>query len=60
MGCRCNERRGAIVRTVQAVKARDTKTAVEETTFVVQSTVQDAASVLRQSVTAAKARLMRR
>jgi hypothetical protein len=60
MGCRCNERRGAIVRTVHAVKAGDTKTAVEQTTFVVQSTVQDAASVLRQSVSAAKARLMRR
>lgn len=60
MGCRCNERRQAITRTVQAAQAGDAKIAVEQTKFVVQSTVQDAASVLRQSVTAAKARLMRR
>lgn len=60
MGCRCNERRDAIVRTAQAIKAGDTKTATDQTAFVVKSAVEDAASALRQSVAAARSRLMRR
>lgn len=60
MGCRCNERRQAIVRTVKAATQADVQTIATETAFVLKSTVQDAGNALRQSVVAAKARLSRR
>jgi len=59
MGCRCNERRQAIVRSIQATAKGDVEAATKEATFVVKSTVQDAGNVFRQSVAAAKARLSR-
>jgi hypothetical protein len=60
MGCRCNERRGAITETVRALAKGDTKTAADQTTFVVKSAAEDAASAFRQTVAAAKSRLSRR
>lgn len=60
MGCRCNERGQALTRTVQAVREGDTQTAIDQTAFVIRSTVQDAASAFRQSVVAARTRLTRR
>jgi hypothetical protein len=59
MGCRCNERRQAIVRSLNATAQGDVETVAKEATFVVKSTVQDVGNVFRQSVAAAKARLMR-
>lgn len=60
MGCRCNERGIAIIKTARAIGKGDLKTATEQTGFVVRTAVQDAGSVLRQSAAAAKQRLMRR
>ena len=60
MTCRCNERREAIVRSIDATGRGDVETVAKEAAFVVRSTVEDAASAFRQSVNAAKARLMRR
>ncbi len=60
MGCRCNERRQAINQTFQAAAKGDVKTAAEHTAFVVKSAAQDAASAFRQSVAAAKTKLIRR
>jgi hypothetical protein len=60
MGCRCNERRQALTRTVQAVKAADTKAVTSELAFVAKTAVQDTRSAFAQSVAAAKARLSRR
>lgn len=60
MGCRCNERRQAISRSLEATAKGDVETVAKETVFVVKSTAQDAASIFRQTVAAAKSRLMRR
>lgn len=60
MGCRCNERRVALNRTTEAIAEGDVQTAAEQTVFVVKSAAQDAASAFRQTVAAAKSRLMRR
>jgi hypothetical protein len=60
MGCRCNERRAAIARAVQAAKTGDgeiTDLVKKELAFVATTTAQDAASTFRASVAAAKARL---
>jgi hypothetical protein len=60
MGCRCNERREALTIARDAIAKGDTKTAAEQTVFVVRSTVEDTASAFRQSVALAKSRLMRK
>jgi hypothetical protein len=60
MGCRCNERRDAIIRTVDAIRAADPETIAEQTAFIVKSSGEDIANTFRQSVAAAKSRLMRR
>jgi len=60
MGCRCNERRVAITRTVQAIRAGDTKTATDQTAFVVKTAAEDVVNTFRQSVAAARSRLMRK
>jgi hypothetical protein len=58
MGCRCNERREAIVRTVEAAATGEAIPA--ELPFVVKSAAQHTANAFRQSVAAAKSRLSRR
>lgn len=60
MGCRCNERRQAITRSVEATARGDVEAVAKEAVFVVRSSVQDAGAIFRQSVSAAKARLTRR
>lgn len=60
MGCRCNERREAITRSIEASAKGDVETVAKEAAFVVRSTVEDAANAFRQSVNAAKARLKAR
>lgn len=59
MGCRCNERRQAITRSVQASAKGDVEAVAKEAVFVVKSTVQDAGSAFRHSVAAARSRLNR-
>ncbi|MDA9521647.1 hypothetical protein XI06_15175 [Bradyrhizobium sp. CCBAU 11434] len=60
MGCRCNERRIAIVHGVRAVVRGDAEQAAEQARFVVTSTVEDASSLFRAKVAAAAARMTRR
>jgi hypothetical protein len=60
MGCRCKERRQALTRAAEASAKGDVETVAKEATFVVKSTVQDASNAFRQSVAAARSRLMRR
>lgn len=57
MGCRCNERRDAILRGVKGIASGDTVAAKREAAFIVQSSAQDAASALRRAASIAKQRL---
>lgn len=60
MGCRCQERAASLARTVQAAKTGNTQTVAKELAFVATSTVQDAATIFRGKVAAARSRLSQR
>jgi hypothetical protein len=59
MGCHCKERREALMRTIQAAKRQEVADVRDELTYVVTTMAEDASTLLRQSVAAAKSRLMR-
>jgi hypothetical protein len=60
MACGCQERRVAIGKAAAAVVRGDVKAVSDQARFVVKSSVEDAASLLRQKTTLARQRLMRR
>ncbi|MBR0871184.1 hypothetical protein JQ633_12505 [Bradyrhizobium tropiciagri] len=60
MACRCNERREAIVRIVKSASVGKTEDVVRNIDFVVKSSAEDTAAMLRQSIAAARLRLIRR
>ncbi len=57
MGCRCNERREAIVKAFVAISHGDAKTAFEAKRFVRDSLIEDAAEAARKLRTVAAVRL---
>jgi hypothetical protein len=59
MGCRCNERRQAIVRIVKASTGGTPTDVGAELQTIVQTFREDATTKFRQSVTQAKASLQR-
>jgi len=60
MGCRCNERKQAIVRGVSAAVRGDAKGAVQSAAFVSRTLVQDARSGALRAAAAAKLASLRK
>jgi len=59
MGCRCNERKQAIVRGVSAAVRGDMKSAAQSAAFVSRTLVQDARSGALRTAAAAKLATLR-
>lgn len=60
MGCRCNERRQAIFKTITAVKEGDGQAVASQLQFVATSTVEDLSNSLRSRVAQARGMLQGR
>lgn len=57
MGCRCNERAAAMVRTVKAIGTGDAAEAAAQVQFITKSAVEDVATTVRSQMLAARSRL---
>ena len=59
MGCRCNERRTAIIKAAGDVRQGDVKAATEKVRFVTRTAIEDARSFAGR-ITTARQKLARR
>lgn len=59
MGCRCGERREAIVKTAKAIQKGDGQAVASEVKFIAQSAIEDASTALRKSISQARVNLTR-
>lgn len=60
MGCRCNERRSAIVSGIRSIVKGDKAAAAAQAKFVAKSSIEDAKAAYQSRISSARSKLARR